>query len=78
MYVCIRMFTYSTFSSSLELCPEFGSIPNGNLDVSGYSWGDTAELLCDDGYGARRDVVLNCVAPGEWDRAPEPCHRTYT
>ena len=47
-------------------CPEFEDIPQGSISATGYSYSDTAEVTCDEGYYPLLPNKTWCQTDGQW------------
>ena len=47
------------------------------MSLSGYSEGDTATYICNEGYELVGTPVINCEDGGTWDDPPPTCTREF-
>ena len=55
------------------MCPSLNDPANGNVNVSGDSFGQTAEYTCNNGFNLIGDSILTCGPDGQWSGNPPVC-----
>ncbi|CAI8053959.1 P-selectin [Geodia barretti] len=54
-------------------CPTLSDPDNGNVNLSGNTFGQTAEYTCNTGFNLIGDSILICGADGQWTGNPPAC-----
>jgi hypothetical protein len=50
----------------IVVCPTLNDPDNGNLELSGNTFGQTAEYTCNTGFNLIGESILMCGADGQW------------
>ena len=55
------------------VCPSLNDPANGNVNVSGDFFGQTAEYTCNNGFNLIGDSIVTCGLDGQWSGNPPVC-----
>ena len=69
---CIKPFPHS-----VVMCPTLVAPANGNLVLSGNTFGETASYTCDTGFILEGYSTLTCGGDGQWSGILPVCNRKY-
>ncbi len=70
--ICIR---YQCGQSFTGICPTLSAPRNGDMNVSNYFVGGTANFICNEGFGMVGIEQIICAADGIWSQQPPVCNR---
>ena len=59
------------------MCPTLVPPANGNLVLSGNTFGETANYTCNTGFILEGDPTLTCGVDGQWSGSSPVCNRKY-
>ena len=59
------------------MCPTLVPPANGNLVLSGNTFGETANYTCNTGFILEGDSTLTCGGDGQWIGSSPVCNRKY-
>ena len=59
------------------MCPTLVPPADGNLVLSGNTFGETANYTCNTGFILEGDPTLTCGGDGQWIGSPPVCNRKY-
>ena len=76
LHATVRMLIFKLsclkpFPHSVNMCPTLVPPANGNLVLSGNTFGETASYTCNTGFILVGDPTLTCQSDGFWS-GPEP------
>ncbi|CAI8052865.1 CUB and sushi domain-containing protein 3 [Geodia barretti] len=73
--VCQSDGTWSGSAPTCQIvvCPTLNDPANGNVNPSGYTFGQTAEYTCNTGFNLVGDSILTCGPEGQWSGNPPVC-----
>ena len=73
----LKVSRIKPFPRSGNVCPTLDDPANGNLVLSGNTFGETALYTCNTGFILVGDSTLTCRGDGQWSGSPPVCNRKY-
>ena len=76
-FISILIHFLNAPGSGTIMCPALENPTNGNLVLSGNTFGETADYTCNTGFILEGDSTLTCGGDGQWSGSPPVCNRKY-
>ena len=73
--IIFKVLCFKPFPHSVNVCPTLVAPANGNLVLSGNTFGETASYTCNTGFTLEGDPTLTCDGDGQWSRSSPVCNR---
>ena len=68
--IMFKLSCLKPFPHSVNVCPTLVPPANGNLVLSGNTFGETAGYTCNTGFILEGDSTLTCGGDGQWSGSP--------
>ena len=75
--IIFKVSCLKPFPHSVNVCPTLVPPANGNLVLSGNTFGETANYTCNTVFILEGDSTLTCGGDGQWIGSSPVCNRKY-